>query len=242
MRTQIPENAVSHDYIRVLDEFVALLLDRQRENLVCALLSGSYARGEATEESDLDVYCVFQRITVDVLTDVGFCARNTSVSYEELEINTQCLGMDEFCCSDFASWSERSVKILDGVFLYGDDIYGSEVSTAELRGIYTNHLVDILMTIRHYISVDEPAEKLPYTKVKANILKPLMFALQLERYCTKGAFPLTLQELEDALEERGKRIVALLRDERLYAKRVAEDHRAVLHDLHVLICEKLGCA
>ena len=241
MRTTIPHNEVSHPYGKVVDEFLSMLKKRQGKNLRCVFLSGSYARGEATEASDLDVFCIFGQISLDVLADVGFCARNTSVPYDSLEINAQCFGMNELQSHDFDGWTETPVKILDSVLLYGKDFFKEEVSVPELRKIYTKYLVDVLMSIRHYLCVDEPVEKLTYRKIQNNLLKPLMFPLRMERYCATGVFPLTLDELERALDGDEKLVVALYRDETLYNKRMKEDHRAVLGFLHALVCKKLSC-
>lgn len=65
--------------------------NRLGETLLMVYLTESYARGDATEHSDLDVFCIFTEITQYVLETVGFCARNTSVAYDVLEINTQSL-------------------------------------------------------------------------------------------------------------------------------------------------------
>ena len=96
MRRVIPNNKVSYDYEKVLNEFVSSLEDTLGERLVMVYLTGSYARGDAKEHSDLDVFCIFSEINQYVLETVGYCARNTSLAYDILPINTQSLSVDEY--------------------------------------------------------------------------------------------------------------------------------------------------
>jgi Predicted nucleotidyltransferases len=137
MRKIIPQNYVKFDYIGILNSFISLLHARQGDNIGCVYLSGSYARGEATDWSDLDVFCIFHILTPDVLNDVGFAAR----TYDDVEINAQCMSSNEVNTGDFAGWTEKSARILDSVLLFGKDIFGENVSKTELRDIYKKYLV-----------------------------------------------------------------------------------------------------
>lgn len=47
MRKVIPDNKVSYDYEKVLNEFVSALKQRLGECLLMVYLTGSYARGDA---------------------------------------------------------------------------------------------------------------------------------------------------------------------------------------------------
>ena len=76
MRRVIPANKVSHDYEKILSEFVSALKNRLGECLLMVYLTGSYARGDANDNSDLDVFCIFSTINQYVLETVGNCARN----------------------------------------------------------------------------------------------------------------------------------------------------------------------
>jgi len=55
MRTEIPQNNVTHDYKKVLDEFVSALKSKLAESLLMVYLTGSYARGDASDKSDLEL-------------------------------------------------------------------------------------------------------------------------------------------------------------------------------------------
>lgn len=239
MKTAIPGNNVSVDYSAVLDKFVGLIKQKQKDNIKSVFLTGSYARGDATDASDLDVWCIFDYIDCNVLYDVGASARELPVHYTELEVNSQCLSMEEFKSDYFSNWTESSVKILDGVLLYGEDLFGDNVSIPELKQIYKKYLADILMSIRHYICVDEPAEKLTYKKIRTYILKPLMFPLRLERYCVCGYYPQSNYDLLKSYDNSVYELVEYFLDQEKYDNDINCNHREVLYKMHDLVSELL---
>lgn len=236
MRTEIPINDVSHNYTTVLQEFISQLKNKQKENLLSMYLSGSYARGDASDNSDLDVFCVFKILDSNVLYDVGFSARNTSVAYNNFEINSQCMSIDEFNSRVFENWSEVSVRVLDSILLYGNDLCNKEVSNIEIEKIYKKYLVEVIMSIRHYISVDEPKEKLTHSKIKTYIFKPLMFALRLERYCETTEFPLSNMDLLFSYNDEKRILVEYFMDKDKFNKDIADNHQKVLSNIHNLVC------
>lgn len=238
MRTEIPENNSGVEYEKIIGEFVDMLKEKQYGNLLSVYLTGSYAREEGGANSDLDIFCIFDEINADVLSDVGFCARNNSVSYENVEINSQCMSIAEFKGDEFNSWSERSVRALDSVLLYGEDLCGTP-DKSEIRAIYKKYIAEIVMSIRHYISVDEPKEKLTHGKIKTYILKPLMFALRLEIYCEKGIFPLSEKELLEACGNDKKFLAEYFYSKEKFDKDISENHKNVLKKIHSTVCSML---
>ena len=95
MKKTIPKNNVCVDYHEVLKCFIELLRQKQRKNIISIFLTGSYARGDANASSDLDVWCVFEYIDSKVLYDVGMSAQALPVSYNKLEVNSQCFSLEE---------------------------------------------------------------------------------------------------------------------------------------------------
>ena len=238
MRTVIPKNNSDVDYEKNLGEFVAMLKEKQGGNLLSVYLAGSYARGDGGANSDLDVFCIFGEINAGVLSDVGFCARNNSVSYESVEINSQCMSLSEFKSDEFNAWSERSVRALDSVLLYGGDLCGVP-NKGDIEATYKKYIAEIIMSIRHYISVDEPKEKLTHGKIKTYILKPLMFALRLEIYCKKDIFPLSENELLKACDNDKKFLAEYFYDKEKFDKDISENHKGVFAKIHSAVCSML---
>lgn len=237
MKKTIPKNNVNVDYHEILEYFIKLLRQKQKDNIRSVFLTGSYARGDANDSSDLDVWCIFEYVDSKVLYDVGNSAQTLPVSYNKLEVNSQCFSLNEIKSKYFSNWIEEPVKILDAVLLYGEDLFEKNVSVSELKLIYKRYLVDILMSIRHYISVDEPKEKLTYHKIRTYILKPLMFPLRLERYCVLEYYPNTNSELLESYEGRLHEVVEYFLDEEKFNKDINRNHRKVLSIMYDSVLE-----
>lgn len=235
MRRRIPHNHVVHDYEKVLEEFVSQLKSTLGHSLVTVYLTGSYARGDATDKSDLDIFCIFDSINMHVLETVGFCARHTSVPYDVLEINTQCMSVREYKSKYFEDWSEYAVTELNSVLLYGEELVHIEDIKAALTISYKKNLADIIMSVRHYLCVDEPKEKLTHEKICTYILKPLMFALRQERFCTTGVYPLSVIDLLNSYSDENRIPVEYFMYREKFENDISENHKHVLARIHGLI-------
>jgi len=232
MRMILPENRVMFDYKETLDAFVVLLRQAQNDNLYSIFIGGSYARGDATDSSDMDLWCIFHQIDGHVLDDVGGVVRRLSGLQPSPKINPQCLSLAEFKSEPFANWVERPGQVLGAVHLYGADLIGNEVTVTEIESLLQRHLVDIVLSIRHYISVDEPVEKLTYAKIRTYVLKPLMLALRLERWCTCGSYPLSNDDLKNACAGEAAEVVEYFLNPGNLEAALQHDHSAILQQLH----------
>lgn len=232
MRRVIPDNKVSYDYEKVLNEFVSALKQRLGECLLMVYLTGSYARGDANDNSDLDVFCIFSTINQYVLETVGYCVRNTSIPYDLLEINTQSLSVDEYKSIIFDDWSEYAVTELNSVLLYGEPLVEIDNINEKIQLSYKKNLANILMSIRHYICVDEPRDLLTHKKISLYILKPLMFALRQERFCTTGVYPLSIENLLESYHDDNRIMVEYYLNQEQFEDDILSNHKVVLMFLH----------
>lgn len=235
MRKEIPNNNVSHDYTTVLHEFVSLLLDKLGNRVAMIYLTGSYARGDATDYSDLDVFCIFDSIDETVLTSVAFCVHNTSIPYDQLPINTKCMSVDEYKHKYFENWSEAAIVELNSVLIYGDELVNIPNPKEVVEVLYKKYLVEIIMGARHYICVDKPKEKLTHDRIKTYVLKPLMFALRLERFCKTGVYPLSTNDLLAAYNDENKILIEYFIDKDKLIKDIEKNHTNVLMNIHDLV-------
>jgi len=198
MKTLIPLNTVSKDYEGILSAFVKQISEAEKDNLVSIFLTGSFARGEATESSDLDIWCIFKELNTEILSKAGNISRNLPISYNQLEVNSQCLTINEFQSGHFAKFLAYPIIYFEAILLFGTDVADKAVQDEEADSICKEILAEILLSIRHYIAVNEPAEKLTFQKIKTRVLNPLMFALRLERYLHTKQYPLTHMDLLNA--------------------------------------------
>lgn len=234
MKKTVPFNKVNHSYANVLDEFVKALVEKQTDNIKAVMLTGSYARGEATDSSDLDVWCLFTRVDTDVLAAVGEVARTLPIRYDDLEVNAQCLTKEEFEHGYFSNFISPPTIYFEAVLLYGDYSL-NEISLSEIEFTYKKIMAEVLLSVRHYISVDEPKENLTYRKLNAFILKPLMFALRLERFLQNGKYPLSTKDLQHACENDFEIFVSWFMYPSLLDEDIRKDNRHVLNTMHNLI-------
>lgn len=232
MRVVLPENRVMFDYKETLNAFVRLLQQVQNGNLLSVFVGGSYARGDATDASDMDLWCIFQKVDRHVLEGVGGVVQMLSTLEPSLKINPQCLSLAEFRSEPFASWVERPAQVLGAVHLYGADPIGNDVTAAEIEGLLQRYLAEVVLSIRHYISVDEPIETLTQAKLKTYVLKPLLLALRLECWCISGIYPLSNDDLKNACTGEAAKVVEYFLNPSKLEAAVQQDHRVILQQLH----------
>ena len=227
----IPHNSISKNYKELISSFTKQIQDVERENLVSIFLTGSFARGEATENSDLDIWCIFKTLDIETLTKIGLISQHLPISYNKLEVNSQCLTIEEFNSDHFSKFLAYPIIYLEGILLFGDDIVKKPVENEMVEKIYKGFLAEILLSIRHYISVNEPADKLTYQKIKTWVLKPLMFALRLERYLYTKQYPFTCNDLLAAYDIPPISIVYFMNSEK-WDQDILNQREKTLYSLH----------
>lgn len=136
MKTMLPVNTVSYPYVETLQDFVTNVVKTQGDNLLSVFLTGSYARGDATPESDMDVWCVFSFVDFEVLSQVGECVKPFREAKPSIEINPQCFSLSETFNPHFDGWIESPVKVLDAVLIYGNDYFDVATTIDALEKLY----------------------------------------------------------------------------------------------------------
>lgn len=240
MRTAIPHNDVQLDYEQLINDFIEQIVKKQTSNLVSVFITGSYSRGDANEASDMDIWCIFRHLESEVLYDVGEAVNGLDVPYSLLEFNPQCFSKSEFLSIDFSSWSELSVKRLDSVLLYGEDIIGGEIVMEDIHQIYKKYLVDILMSIRHFMSTNTRPEMLTYKKLKAHVLKPLMFSLRLERYFITGIYPLKNSDLMEAYNDETREAIIYFLNSEALENDIKTDYKETMRKIHDIVVQLIN--
>ncbi len=234
MKNNLPHNSISKNYTELLEIFIEKIKILETNNLVSVFLTGSFARGEANENSDLDIWCIFNHIKYSTLKNVGTITQTLPVSYNEIELNTQCLTLDEFNSKYFSKFIAYPIIYLEAVLLYGSDIAMKRPQNDDIIKTYKEIISEVLLSIRHYISVNEPAEKLTHQKIRMWVLKPLMFALRLERFCLTEHYPMTISDLQKSYSSVPMS-VKYFTDKELWANDIINNHDNTLS----LLCKEL---
>ena len=184
------------DYISALIE---LLKPIYHERLLYVGLQGSYLRGEATEQSDIDIMVVIDNISVDDLDEYrkaisllegydkscGFiCGVGELQNWNALEI-----------CHLLYSTKDYYGKLADLIPQYTDD---------DVQNFVRVSLCNLYHEICHryiHASKEKNIAKIPYT------YKSVFFILQNLYYLNSGRFINTKTELLEALSGKDKQIL-----------------------------------
>ena len=231
MKKQIPQNAVSNDYETLINCFIKQLIEAEKGNIVSIFLQGSFARGEATDNSDIDIVCIFKTLNIGILAKISVITENLPINYNQLELNAQCITLDEFESGHFSNFFSYSILRFESILLWGENIFTYTVQGEEIEKTYKKLLAEVLLGIRHYITVNESPEKLTHKKIKTWILKPLMFALRLERYFYSNQYPIAISDLHNAYNDPPKSIMYFMSKEK-WESDVQSNRNATLYYLH----------
>ncbi len=171
--------------IRLRDDLLKALGD----NLICLLQTGSRVRGEATEESDYDVFLVLRSIDSSVIRKMQEVFSN----YPSLSVYT--VSEHEFKTLPRA----QLLQLLYSEKLYGDIEY--ELPTKEevenYAGLMRREWLD---RIRHYLIIPHPRETLAKNVHLA--MKYANLYLSYTVYLETGRLPKTRKEIKTYFNQR----------------------------------------
>lgn len=185
-------------------------------------------RGDNTEESDMDVYCLFERLTPEDLFSVGDIVQRMPSPYAKFELNTQCMTVDEYVHQGFGRAFVSPIQYFESRVIYGDD-FGTQPSREDFIWFFENVISETIMSIRHYMTPIETVERLMDGRLKRWVLKPLCVALRAERYIVTGTYPRNYtQLLEQAAGLQQAQAIEWILDKAKFHRDIAEAPRNVL--------------
>jgi predicted nucleotidyltransferase len=162
-----------------------------KDRLVCLILTGSYARNDCTPLSDIDLWLIINDLKQSDLKSVGEIVKSSD---NLPEINPQCVSSSEI---NFRTFKEQFNPIqiyLDGIILYGS-LPETSPSNEEIKIYSDSILASVMMSARHYISVNESEKSLAKGKLRKWLLNPLMWSLRYKVFIDTGKYPRTLDNL-----------------------------------------------
>lgn len=160
--------------------------------LECILLTGSVARGEIRERSDIDIWIFLDEIKFEDLYKVSEVVKTFS---KEPKINPQVTTFKECLLPHFTREYSPIQYNTDGKVLYGE-LKVPYPSREEFLQSSKNLAAYIIMGIRHFISINESEKSLLSKKLLKRILKPITWALRYKYAWIKGRYILDLEELK----------------------------------------------
>ena len=175
--------------------FKSKALERFGPRLKCLILTGSYARGDSREDSDIDLWLIFDEVRIDDLREIGNIVTNLAAGPgTSPEINAQCATFDELKTRAFTEQFSPVQLHCGGIILHGKlDLL--KPTKEELLTECGRIASFVLMGARHYISVQESEASLQQGRLQKWILNPLMWALRYEILANTNVYPRTLDDL-----------------------------------------------
>ena len=199
-----------------IENYISVLTDQLRERFGSRLLyvglQGSYLRGEATENSDIDIMVIIDGLSVSDLD----AYRATIESMEHFDKSCG------FICSkaDLANWNPLEMcTLLNGT----KDYYGTlrefvpEYTEQDIRNFVKMSLNNLYHEICHrylHASWDDNVNCLPFT------YKGVFFILQTLCYLRHGRYAATKAELLELLAGKDRAVM----------QRAVDLNRGVVHD------------
>ena len=171
--------------------------------LECIVLTGSYARGEQTPQSDIDLWVFINGLRSEDLEQVGAIVKQIG---NKPELNPQCTSFAEFQSAAFKNQFTHAQFYLDGKVLFGE-LPLPAPTQSEIGSTASSIAAMILMSARHYITVNESEESLAKGRLQKWVLNPLMWALRYYCYSNTNNYPKSLDELCAAIHELDEKIL-----------------------------------
>ena len=163
-----------------MSKSIALAIaDNLNENHISIFSYGSRARGDFSDDSDLDLIVICQSVTSETLEKVGEACIQQDVIYE---VNPQVMTHNEI--TNYPEQMGVSKIIMEGKRLTGS----FKLPKLNVNGCLNTSITllnESLMSMRHYYLSGE-ISKLPNRKVNRYIIKPLLHGLRYHHFAKEG--------------------------------------------------------
>lgn len=166
-------------------------LDAFGNKLDAVVLTGSYAKGDFTQLSDIDIWLVFNSMQIQDVKKTTMLIKNRS---ETPEFNIQCVTSTELLTMPFKKWFSPVQLFIDGFVLYGN-LPQYIPYNSEIRNYAASIAVEVYMSARHYISSGEDEESLAGGRLLKWVIKPLSWVFRYNVFLRSSIFPRNFDDL-----------------------------------------------
>lgn len=167
------------------------VIDAFGSKLDSVVLTGSYAKGDYTTGSDIDIWMIFSSLNIQDLKQVSVFLKEYS---ESPEINLQCVSAEELLAKPFKKWFSPVQLYIDGIVIHGM-LPQYLPYNSEIRNYAASIAVEVVMSARHYISSGENEESLAEGRLLKWVLKPLSWVLRYNIFMRNSIFPRNFDDL-----------------------------------------------
>lgn len=185
--------------------FKEKILEEFKDNIACILLTGSYAREEVTQKSDIDIWLFFHALHFENLKTVGNIVKSLP---KTPKLNAQCTTFLEAKSNYFIREYSPIQYNTDGIVLYGN-LYMDYPKKEEFERQSKKLSVYVIMGIRHFIVTCEEDDVLIKKKIRKRILKPLMWAIRYKYAVILDKYIKNLDELYNVCNSKEREAICI---------------------------------
>jgi predicted nucleotidyltransferase len=211
-----------------IDQFRNSCIKIFGDEIAAVVLTGSYAKGDFTPKSDIDIWVIFNELKLSILKEIASIIRKNSGLPE---INAQCITTNELLTESFRKCFSPVQIYVDGIVLYGRlpeyQPYNSEIKNYALA-----IAVEVFMGARHYITTGESEESLASGRLVKWVIKPLTWVFRYNILLSGSDFPRNMDNLlKNSKNENEIKII------NAYKELLECNYKGSFRELNELCCE-----
>lgn len=199
-----------------LKNFTETISSLFRGRIVCIGLQGSRERGEATDESDIDVVVILDAVSIEDLEKYDSAISRMKFSDKICGFISGREELEAWDKADLFQFYHDTRPIVGSIEFLKPLISDSDVRRAVLRGA-----CDICHMCTHNFLHEKDAD------ILAALYKASVFVIQAEYYCENGVYVRSRAELADRLEGDERNIMRNFISLKSSGKSVGHDFRTL---------------
>lgn len=179
------------------------IIDLFGNKIVAIVLTGSYAKGDYTPKSDIDIWIIFDNLQIKDLKQVSdYLNLNQEIS----EVNLQCVTGKELINNPFRKRFNPVQIYIDGIILYGK-LPPYIPYNSEIRNFALSIAAEVLLSSRHYITTNESEDSLAAGKLLKWVIKPLSWVFRYNVLLRCSIYPRNFEYLIKHTVDNEDRII-----------------------------------
>ncbi len=184
----------------VIDRFTSFTVNEFSRNTAAVVLTGSFAKNDFTEKSDIDIWLVLNSVSEIELNAIAEYCKSSG----NTKLNVQCVSSGELLNKPFKKAFSPVQLYIDGITKYGA-LPAYIPYNSEVRTYAAAIAAEVMMSSRHYITTGENEASLAAGRLLKWVLKPLSWVYRYKIYLKDSAYPRSFNELYSSLDNNEDR-------------------------------------